>query len=264
MDFKLRNKTALVTGSTAGTGFAIAKMLAEEGATVAINGRTTKRVMEAIEQIKSFFPSAKLIAAPADLSVPQDSSKLINNIPSVDILVNNFGIYEVKQFNDISDDDWLRLFNSNVMSGIRLSRHYLPSMLKNDWGRIVFISSESGVQIPTEMIHYGVTKTAQVALARGIAETTAGTNITVNCVLPGPTKTEGVITFIENLAKEQNKTAKQVEQEIFTSVRPTSLLKRFAAPEEIAALVTYLCSPLSSATNGAALRADGGIVRAIL
>ncbi|WED44430.1 SDR family NAD(P)-dependent oxidoreductase [Legionella cardiaca] len=263
MDYKLSDKTALVTGSTAGIGFAIAQLLAEEGATVAINGRSEKRVTEAMNKIKSVCPSAKLIPAPADLSDQKGCDAIFQYVPTTDILVNNFGIYEVKFFNDISDNDWLRFFEANVMSGIRLSRHYLPHMLENDWGRIVFISSESGLQIPIEMIHYGMTKTAQIAVARGLAETTVGTNVTVNSVLPGPTSSEGVNDFIKNLAKEQNKKPEEIEKELFTSVRPTSLLKRFATPNEVAVMVAYICSPLSSATNGAALRVDGGVVRAI-
>ena len=261
MDYQLNGKTALITGSTAGIGFAIAQLLAQEKATVIINGRTEQRVSEAISKIKLNCPSAKLIPMAADLSKPQGFETIIHESPSVDILVNNLGIYEVKKFNDISDDDWLRLFNINVMSGIRLSRHYLPAMLKRNWGRIIFISSESGLQIPVEMIHYGMTKSAQLAVARGIAETTAGTNVTVNSVLPGPTSSEGVKQFIDNVAKEQNLKPEQIEKEFFSSVRPTSLLKRFITPEEVAALVAYLCSPLSSGTNGAALRVDGGVVR---
>ncbi len=263
MDLKLNNKTALVTGSTAGIGFAIAQLLAEEGATVVINGRTTERVSEAIRKIKSTCPAAKLIAVPADLSDKKGINAVIEQIPTVDILVNNFGIYEVKQFNDISDEDWLRLFNANVMSGIRLCRHYLNSMFEKNWGRIIFISSESGLQIPTEMIHYGMTKTAQLAVARGLAEMTIGTKVTVNSVLPGPTSTEGVKEFIASASKEQNKTPQQVENELFTTMRPSSLLQRFAAAEEVAAMVAFLCSPLSSATNGAAIRVEGGIIRSI-
>ncbi|CEG57576.1 SDR family NAD(P)-dependent oxidoreductase [Legionella fallonii] len=263
MDLKVHNKTALVTGSTAGIGFAIAQLLAEEGATVVINGRTPERVADAIKKIKSSYPAAKLISAPADLSDKKGIDAVIEQIPVVDILVNNFGIYEVKQFNDISDDDWLRLFNANVMSGIRLCRHYLNNMFTKNWGRVIFISSESGLQVPVEMIHYGMTKTAQLAVSRGLAEMTIGTNVTVNSILPGPTSTEGVKEFIISASKEQKKTPKQVESELFTTMRPSSLLQRFAAPEEVATMVAFLCSPLSSATNGAAVRVEGGIIRAI-
>lgn len=263
MDLKLKNKTALVTGSTAGIGFAIAQLLAEEGGGVGINGRTQARVDAAIAKITSKCASARLIPLVADLSNPREIEAIANEVPVIDILVNNFGIYELKAFNDISDDDWLRLFNANVMSGIRLSRYYLPKMLKNDWGRILFISSESGLQIPAEMVHYGMTKAAQIAIARGMAETTAGSNVTVNCVLPGPTRSEGVNQFVEQLAKEQNKPTEQIEKELFTTMRPSSLLKRFIEVEEVASMVGFICSPLSSATNGAAIRVEGGIVRSI-
>lgn len=263
MDYHLKDKTALVTGSTAGIGFAIAKLLATEGATVVINGRSDARVNEAVHKIKSICPTAKLIPAVADLSEKKGIETLIHQVSAVDILVNNLGIYEMKAFSDISDDDWLRIFNINVMSGIRLSRHYLPHLLKKNWGRIIFISSESGLQIPAEMIHYGMTKAAQLAVARGIAETTARTNVTVNCVLPGPTSSEGVNHFVEDIAKERSQTPEQIEKEFFQFVRPTSLLKRFTTPEEVAAMVAFICSPLSSGTTGAALRVDGGVVRSI-
>ncbi|MFW2569905.1 SDR family NAD(P)-dependent oxidoreductase [Legionella sp. 29fVS95] len=263
MDYQLTNKTALVTGSTAGIGFAIAQLLVKEGATVAINGRTQQRVDEAIQKIKLTCPKAKLIALPADLSLKQDFETIFHQLPTLDILVNNFGIYEAKPFGDISDEDWQRFFDANVMSGVRLSRHYLPDMFKRDWGRIIFVSSESGLQIPAEMIHYGMTKTAQLSIARGLAETTVGTHVTVNSVLPGPTSSEGITQFVANIAKEENKKPEQIEKEVFTSLRPTSLLKRFITPDEIAAMVAFLCSPLSAATNGAAIRVDGGIVRSI-
>jgi len=263
MDLQLKGKTALVTGSTAGIGFAIAQLLAEEGATVVINGRTETRVNQAIEKIKATNAAAQLIAAPFDLSNTRDIASLLQEIHSVDILVNNAGIYDAKPFVDISDEEWLHIFNVNVMSGIRLSRHYLVPMLKQNWGRIIFISSESGLQIPGEMVHYGMSKTAQLAVARGIAETTAGTNVTANAVLPGPTTSEGVIQFVESMGKEHHKTPAQIEQEFFATMRPSSLIRRFAAPQEVANMVAFLCSPLSSATNGAAVRVDGGVVRSI-
>ncbi|KTC86660.1 SDR family NAD(P)-dependent oxidoreductase [Legionella brunensis] len=263
MDYQLNNKTALVTGSTAGIGFAIAQLLAQEGVTVAINGRSEARVAESIKKIKATHAAAKLISAPADLSNKKGIEAITRYVPTIDILVNNFGIYETKPFQEISDDDWFRFFEVNVMSGIRLSQHYLPEMLQRNWGRIIFISSESGLQIPAEMIHYGMTKTAQLSVARGIAETTVGTNVTVNCVLPGPTSSDGINDFVKSIAQEQNKKFEEIEKEVFTSMRPSSLLKRFATPSEVAAMVVYLCSPLSSATNGAALRVDGGIVRSI-
>ncbi|KTD01388.1 SDR family oxidoreductase [Fluoribacter gormanii] len=263
MDLKLKGKTALVTGSTAGIGFAIAQILAQEGATVVINGRTKDRVNEAMQQIKVHNPEAILIAAPADLSQKSETEALIKQIPTVEILVNNAGIYNTKPFVDISDEEWLHMFEVNVMSGVRLSRHYITPMLKQNWGRIIFISSESAVQIPKEMVHYGMSKTAQLAIARGMAETTKGTNVTVNSVLPGPTSSEGISQFVSDLGKQQNKSTKQIEKDIFDDLRPTSLIKRFSTPEEIANMVVFLCSPLSSATNGASIRVDGGIIRTI-
>lgn len=263
MDLQLKNKTALVTGSTAGIGFAIAQELANEGAVVIINGRTNQRVQSAIERIKLSNPVAQLVAAPADVGNAKELEQLTQQIAEVDILVNNAGIYDVKPFLNISDEEWMHMFEINVMSGIRLSRHYLSPMLQKNWGRIIFVSSESGLQIPGEMVHYGMSKTAQLAVARGIAETVAGTNITINSVLPGPTASEGVSQFISNVGKEQNKTVQQIEQEFFATLRPSSLLKRFTTSEEIAHMVVFLCSPLSSATNGAAVRVDGGVVRAI-
>jgi NAD(P)-dependent dehydrogenase (short-subunit alcohol dehydrogenase family) len=264
MDLKLTAHTALVSGSTAGIGLAIATTLAQEGATVIINGRTTERVDGAIAQIKQTVTDAKLQGVVADLGTQIGTSELFEQVPFVDILVNNLGIYGYKAFEEISDDEWMKFLEVNVISGVRLSRHYLPLMLKKNWGRIIFISSESGINIPAEMIHYGVTKTAQLALARGLAETTVGTNVTVNSVLPGPTRSEGVENFIQGLAKNQSITPEQVEKEFIKKTRPSSLIKRIATPEEVAAMVAFVASPLSSATNGAALRVDGGVVRSIL
>jgi len=264
MDLQLTDKTALVTGSTAGIGLAIATTLAQEGATVIVNGRTEARVNAALDQIKQKVPAAKLQGLVADLGTVEGANTLFEQVPQVDILVNNLGIYGAKAFADITDEEWLNILEINVMSGVRLSRHYLPKMLQTNWGRIIFISSESGVNIPAEMIHYGVTKTAQIALARGLAETTVGTNVTVNSVLPGPTRSEGVEEFIQGLAKEQNVSPAQVEQDFFAKTRPSSLIQRFASTEEVAALVAFVASPLSSATNGAALRVDGGVVRSIV
>jgi NAD(P)-dependent dehydrogenase (short-subunit alcohol dehydrogenase family) len=264
MDLQLQGKRALVTGSTAGIGLAIARGLAREGAGVIINGRTAKRVDQAIAALKRAGISGKVEGLAADLGTAGGTRTAIERFPEVDILVNNLGIFEVKLFEDIPDADWLRFFEVNILSGVRLSRHYLPGMKKRNWGRIVFISSESAIQIPAEMIHYGVTKTAQLAIARGLAETTAGTNVTVNSVLPGATASEGVNTFVEELARDQKTTRQEVEKQFFQNMRPTSLLKRMAEPEEVANLVTFVCSPLSSATNGAALRADGGVVRSII
>jgi NAD(P)-dependent dehydrogenase (short-subunit alcohol dehydrogenase family) len=264
VDLQLQGKRALVTGSTAGIGLAIAQGLAREGAGVIINGRTAKRVDQAIAALKRAGVSGKVEGLAADLGTAGGTRTAIERFPEVDILVNNLGIFEAKLFEDIPDADWLRFFEVNILSGVRLSRHYLSGMKKRNWGRIVFISSESAIQIPAEMIHYCMTKTAQLAIARGLAETTAGTNVTVNSILPGPTASEGVNTFVEELARDQKTTRREVEKQFFQNMRPTSLLKRMAEPEEVANLVTFVCSPLSSATNGAALRADGGVVRSII
>ena len=264
MDLKLEGKQALVTGSTAGIGFAIAAALVKEGASVVVSGRTEQRVKAALQQLQHSGARGKVEGLAANLGTADGVQQVIARFPALDILVNNLGIFEVKPFEQISDEDWFRFFEINVLSGVRLSRHYLPGMKQRNWGRIVFISSESAVQIPAEMIHYGMTKTAQLAIARGLAETTVGTKVTVNTVLPGPTASEGVSKFVEQLAAEQRTDAASVEREFFRGMRPTSLLQRFATPEEVAALVAFVCSPLSSATNGAALRADGGVVRSIL
>jgi NAD(P)-dependent dehydrogenase (short-subunit alcohol dehydrogenase family) len=264
MNLKLENKLAFVSGSTAGIGFAIAKALAGEGARVIVNGRTEKRVREAIAAIRAAVPAAGLEPLVADLSRADGAGDAVKRFPDADILVNNLGVYVPQAFEKISDADWLSMIETNFMSGVRLSRHYLPRMKARNWGRIIFISSESAVDIPVEMIHYGVTKTMQIALARGLAETTAGTGVTVNSVLAGPTRSEGVEEFISNMAKERKITPAVVEKEFFQNVRPSSLLQRFATPDEVAAMVAFVASPLSSATNGAALRVEGGVVRSIL
>jgi NAD(P)-dependent dehydrogenase (short-subunit alcohol dehydrogenase family) len=264
MDLKLKDKVALITGSTAGIGLAIAQSLAHEGAHVYVNGRTQERVDSAIAMIKRSNPGAHVDGIVADFGSASGAEAVIAKLAAVDVLVNNVGIFEPKPFAEIPDTDWYRFFEINVMSGVRLSRHYLAGMLEKNWGRILFISSESAVQIPAEMVHYGMTKTAQVALARGIAESVAGTGVTVNSILPGPTESEGVGAFVEAMAKQQDKSKEQVEKEFFEHARPTSLLRRFATVEEVAAMVTYVASELSSATNGAALRVDGGVVKAIL
>jgi NAD(P)-dependent dehydrogenase (short-subunit alcohol dehydrogenase family) len=266
MDLQILGKRALVTGSTAGIGLATAKGLYREGASVYVNGRNQQRVDQATREIESVptIGTPDLTGVAADLGTAEGAAALVRQVPEVDILVNNVGIFEPKPFDQITDDDWLRFFQVNVMSGVRLTRHYLPGMTARNWGRVVFVSSESGVQIPAEMIHYGMTKTAQIAIARGIAETTAGTAVTVNSVLPGPTESEGVATFIADLGKQQGIGRKEFEIEFFKSVRPTSLLKRFATVDEVANTIVYVCSPLASATNGAALRVDGGVVRAIV
>jgi NAD(P)-dependent dehydrogenase (short-subunit alcohol dehydrogenase family) len=263
MDLGLRGKTALVTGSTAGIGFAIASVLAREGATVVVNGRTAARVEEAVARIKALHPGASVSGAVADLGTADGARRLVTEVTDVDVLVNNVGIFEAKPFESITDDEWMEIFEVNVMSGVRLSRAYLPAMRRRDWGRVVFISSESGLQIPVEMIHYGVTKTAQLALSRGLAETLVGTGVTVNCVLPGPTRTEGVVEFLEGLARQQGVDVATVESEFFRTARPSSIIKRFATPEEVAEMVAYVASAKATATTGAALRVDGGVVRAI-
>jgi NAD(P)-dependent dehydrogenase (short-subunit alcohol dehydrogenase family) len=264
MDLQLVDKKAVVTGSTAGIGFAIAEALAREGASVVVNGRTEQRVNEAISRLRASNLRGMAEGVAADVGTAEGTEKLTRRFPEADILVNNAGIFEVKPFEQIDDDDWKRFFEVNVLSGVRLSRHYLPGMKKRNWGRIIFISSESALQIPAEMIHYGMTKTAQLAVSRGLAETTAGTNVTVNSVLPGPTASEGVESFVHQLAAEQKTDTATVEREFFRTMRSSSLLKRFAKPQEVAALVAFVCSPLSSATNGAALRVDGGVVRSIV
>ena len=264
MDLHLAGKSALVTGSTAGIGFAIAQGLAREGAHVLVNGRTQERVNNAVATIKKKFSDAQVKGFAGDLSQPAVADELLKRYPEIQILVNNLSIFEPKDFTQITDDDWRRFFEVNILSGVRLSRGYLPRMLKSDWGRIVFISSESALQIPAEMIHYGMTKTAQLAIARGLAELTAGTGVTVNSVLPGPTSSEGVTEFVTSLAKQQNQSVEEFEHMFFEKVRPTSLLKRFESSEEVANMVVYVCSPLASGTNGSALRVDGGVVRAIV
>ena len=264
MDLKLTGKIALITGSTAGIGFAIAKALANEGAHVYVNGRTQERVDAAMAAIRSHAAAAKVDGIAADFSGSAGAEAVIARLPAVDVLVNNVGIFEPKPFAEIPDADWYRFFEINVMSGVRLSRHYLAGMLKRNWGRILFISSESAVQIPPEMVHYGMTKTAQIAVARGIAESVAGTGVTANSILAGPTESEGVVGFVEAMAKRENKSKAEIEKEFFKNVRPSSLLKRFATVNEVTAMATYLAGELSSATNGAALRVDGGVVRAIL
>lgn len=260
MDLQLSDKVALVSGSTKGIGLAIATGLAREGARIIVNGRSEKSVAEALTKIRQAVPKARLESYAGDLSEAVAADDLVKQFPAVDILVNNLGIFEPKPFEQIPDDDWRRFFEINVLSGVRLSRAYLPKMRDRNWGRIIFISSESGIQIPVEMIHYGMTKTAQLAVSRGLAETCAGTGVTVNAVLPGPTRSDGVDEFVKQLSG--GKPFAEFEKEFFASIRPSSLIKRFATTEEVANLVVYVCSPLSSATNGAALRVDGGVVKA--
>ncbi len=260
MDLQIADKKAFVSGSSQGIGFAIAKTLAAEGAQVVINGRSQSKLDSAKQKILAEYPQARVDCFAGDLSNSEACQQLATKHPAVDILVNSLGIFEPKDFLDIPDEDWERFFNVNVLSGVRLSRAYLPYMQEKDWGRIIFISSESAVQIPQEMIHYGTTKTAQLAVSRGLAETCAGTGITVNAVLPGPTRSEGVVEFVDQISGGQD--FGEFEKEFFQSIRPSSLIKRFAEVQEVANMVVYLCSPLASATTGAAIRVDGGVVKA--
>lgn len=260
MQLELNDKTALVSGSTKGIGFAIARQLAAEGARVIVNGRSEQAVTSALQQIRQELPDAKLEGFAGDLSTAGAVQALVHRFPTVDILVNNLGIFEPKPFEEIPDEDWRRFFDVNVISGARLSRTYVGGMKQRHWGRIVFISSESAIQIPVEMIHYGVTKTALLGLSRGIAESCAGTGVTVNAVLPGPTRSAGVEEFVTQISGGQSFEA--FEKEFFSSVRPSSLIKRFATPAEVAGVVAFVCSPLAATINGAAVRADGGVVRA--
>jgi len=260
MNLQLTQKTALVSGSTKGIGFAIALQLAREGARVIVNGRGQNSVDTALVQILNAVRDAKVEGFAGDLSTAEAASALFQRFPAVDILVNNLGIFEPKPFDQIPDEEWRKFFEVNVLSGVRLSRAYLPGMKERNWGRIVFISSESGIQTPAEMVHYGMTKTAQLAVSRGLAEVCAGTAVTVNSVLPGPTRSDGVDEFVAKLSK--GKSFAEFEKEFFQSIRPSSLIKRFATSEEVANLVTFVCSPAASAITGAALRVDGGTVRA--
>lgn len=259
MKLNLENKTALISGSTKGIGFAIAMQLATEGVRVIVNGRSESTVASALEQIRKAVPEAKVEGFAGDLSTVKGTEDLLKRFPKVDILVNNLGIFEPKPFEEVTDDEWRKFFEINVLSGVRLSRAYVSNMKKQNWGRIIFISSESAVQTPIEMIHYGMTKTAQLAVSRGLAEYCTGTGVTVNAILPGPTRSEGVEDFVTQLSGGQS--FEGFEKEFFKSVRPSSLIKRFATSEEVAALVVFVCSPRASAITGAALRVDGGVVR---
>jgi NAD(P)-dependent dehydrogenase (short-subunit alcohol dehydrogenase family) len=263
MNIDLKGKTALVTGSSSGIGHAIAKGLAVAGANVVINGRTQAKVDTALAAVAKAAPGSKIAGVAADVSTAAGCKTLTETLPDVDILINNVGIFEPKDFFETPDEDWSRFFDVNVMSGVRLSRAYLSGMLKRNWGRIVFISSESALNIPKEMIHYGMTKTAQLAVSRGLAELTRGTAVTVNSVLPGPTMSEGVETFVKDLAKKNGQSVDEAASQFIKQFRPTSLLQRFASVEEIANMVIYVASKESSATNGAAMRAEGGIVQTI-
>ncbi|MDR3670169.1 MAG: SDR family NAD(P)-dependent oxidoreductase [Holophaga sp.] len=263
MDLGLKGKRALVTGSTAGIGLATARALAAEGAWVTVNGRTQARVDHAVEDLRRELPQATVAGIAADLGSGEGCKALIDQLPDLDVLVNSLGIFEPKPFEEIPDEDWMRFFETNVLSGIRLARHYMGGMRARNWGRIVFVSSESALQIPAEMIHYGMTKTAQLAVARGLAETLTGTGVTVNSVLPGPTASEGVGGFVAQLAASRGVDAATVEREFFATARPSSIIQRFARTDEVAAMIAYVCGVPASATTGASLRVDGGVVRAI-
>jgi NAD(P)-dependent dehydrogenase (short-subunit alcohol dehydrogenase family) len=259
----LSGRRALVTGSTAGIGYATAGALAAAGAAVVVNGRTPERVDDAVSRLRSDVPAAEFVGVPADVGSADGVSALLDSVPDADILVINAGVFEPKPFAEIPDEDWQHVFDVNVMSGVRLARHYVPRMVENGWGRAVFISSESALHIPAEMIHYGMSKTAMLAVARGIAETYPGTGVTINSVLPGPTRTEGVGQMLDSMASEKGISREEAERSMIVDERPTSLIQRLATPEEVASMITYVCSPQASATTGAALRVDGGVVRAI-
>jgi len=264
MDLQLKGKVAFVSGSTKGIGFAIAKQLLQEGAVVIINGRAQKVVNDAIEKLKAEVPQAEVTGIAADFAKVDQVNALLAQLPEIDILVNNAGIFEPREFADITDEEWLRYFEINVLSGIRLSRQLFPKMLTKNWGRIIFITSESAVNIPEEMIHYGTTKTALHAVSRGLSELTKGSGVTVNTVMPGPTASEGVIDFVKQLANENGLSIEEAEEGFFKTMRPTSLIQRFSDVQEIANMVTYIASPLSSSTNGSSLRVDGGVIKSVL
>ncbi len=264
MKIDLTGKNALVTGSTGGIGFAIAKGLAGAGATVLINGRKAERVTASVERIKKEVPGGKFVAAAGDVSTAEGCEAAMKPTGQIDILVNNAATFEPKDFFDIPDNDWVHYFETNVLSGIRLSRMLMPGMLKRNWGRVVFISSESAVQLPTEFLHYGVSKTAQLGVSRGLAELTKGTNVTVNAILPGPTRSDGVEGFLEALGRQAGVSADDMAANFVQTHRPSSLIQRFASVEEVANMVVYVCSKEASATNGAALRVDGGVLRSMV
>lgn len=264
MDLGLKGKVAVVSGSTAGIGLAIATTLAREGARIVLNGRTEKRVSAAAERIRLELRGAEVQEVAADLGTAKGIEDFVEQVPYADVLVNSLGIFEPKPFLEIPDEDWMRFYEVNVMSGVRLTRRYLPEMLRKNWGRVIFISSESGQQTPVEMVHYGMTKTAQIAVARGVAESVAGTGVTANSILAGPTASEGVGDFVQSMAMQQGISKEQVEKQFFEKVRPSSLLKRFETTEEVAAVVAFVASTQATSINGAAIRAEGGVIRSIL
>ncbi len=263
MDLGLKGRTVLVTGSTAGIGYATARTFAREGARVVLNGRSRERVEATVARLRGEAPGAEVRGVDADVGTAAGAARLVEQAGELDVLVNNAGVFEPRAFEEITDEEWTRMFETNVMSGVRLARAYLPKMLAKNYGRIVFVSSESARQIPVEMIHYGMTKTAQLAVARGLAERTRGTGVTVNSVLPGPTSSEGVNDFVRELGAQRGLSEAAMEREFFASARPTSLLQRFITPDEVANLIVYVSSDAASATNGASLLVDGGVVRSI-
>jgi NAD(P)-dependent dehydrogenase (short-subunit alcohol dehydrogenase family) len=263
MNLGLQGKIAVVSGSTAGIGLGIAMALAAEGAKVIVNGRNEERVIAALDKIRERVPNADTRGVAADLGTLAGVEAFLKKAPDADVLINNLGIFDPKPFLEIPDAEWMRFFEVNVLSGVRLARKYLPGMLKKNWGRIIFISSESAQNIPAEMVHYGMTKTAQVAISRGLAQSVAGTGVTVNSVLVGPTDSEGVGTFLESMAKQQNISKAEVEKMFFEKARPGSLLKRFETPEEVAAVVAFVASTQALVINGAAVRAEGGVIQSV-
>ena len=264
MIIDLKGRRAVVTASTAGIGRAIADGLARAGAAVVINGRTEERVAAALRDMRGLLPDAEITGFAADLATEAGARAFTAKAADADILVNNMGTAKPKPFLELTDRDWLDLFELNVMSGIRMTRHYLPAMTGRGWGRVVFISSESALAIPKEMIDYGMTKTAQLAIARGVAESVAGTGVTVNSILPGPTNSEILSNWMKAQAEAEGITQEQAEQNFLKAMRPTSLLGRFTTTEEVANLVVYICSEQASGTTGAALRVDGGLLRQIV
>ncbi|MFK7982146.1 MAG: SDR family NAD(P)-dependent oxidoreductase, partial [Saprospiraceae bacterium] len=264
MDLQLKNKTVFITGSTGGIGFATAKLFLQEGAAVFINGRYQHSVDKAVELLATQFPNAKIGGISADFAKKEEVEALIKQLPAIDILINNVGIYQSTSFYEMPDEAWTEQFEVNVMSGVRLSRHLLPKMIDENWGRIIFISSECATLVPEDLIAYSMTKTAMLAVSRGLAQMTKGTNVTVNTIVPGSTLSEGAAQFLADVAKKENKPTDQVEAEFFTNVRTSSLLQRFASVEEVANTIVYLSSPLAAATNGAAIKVDGGSMGGIL
>jgi len=261
MDLNLHGKRAFISGSTQGIGFAIAQRLLNENVAVTINGRQPEKTEQARKNLQEQFPDANVAAIAADFSKKEEVENLLAQLTDIDILINNIGIFEVKDFEKITDGDWYKYFEINVMSSVRLSRHLMPKMLNKNWGRIIFISSESGVNIPANMVHYGMTKSAMMAIANGLSKLTKGTEVTVNTILGGPTYSDGVAKVVEQIAEAQNLSVEQMKNAILQQSNPHSLLERFIEPNEIANLATYLSSPLSLATNGSSIRADGGVLR---